>query len=62
GEQNVQESFDLTYNDQFKYFDSKQDDLRLIQTSESSYYWMNEGEILDLIRNKTKFMDITDYR
>ncbi|CAG8631426.1 291_t:CDS:2, partial [Acaulospora morrowiae] len=62
GEQNVQQSFDLTYDDQFQYFESIQDDLRLIQTSESSYYWMTEGEILDLIRNKTKFMDITDYR
>ncbi|CAG8602712.1 15124_t:CDS:2 [Acaulospora colombiana] len=60
GEQDAQ-TFDLTYDSQFQAYASPQDDLRLIQISETEYRWLTEGQILDLIREKVKFMDITDY-
>ncbi|CAG8528153.1 9523_t:CDS:2 [Ambispora gerdemannii] len=40
-----------------------EDELRLIQLSEDEpAEWMTVGEIMDLYRKKTKFMDITDHQ
>jgi len=58
----VQDSIDLTFNPEFQLSNLQNEEKRLIQTSSSTAEWMTEEQVLGLIRNKIKFMDITDYR
>ncbi|CAG8551449.1 21336_t:CDS:2, partial [Gigaspora rosea] len=58
----IQDSIDLTFNPEFQLSNSQNEEKRLIQTSSSTAEWMTEEQVFGLIRNKIKFMDITDYR
>ncbi|CAG8572778.1 19283_t:CDS:2, partial [Dentiscutata erythropus] len=57
----IQDSIDLTYSSEFQLSNLQNEEKRLIQTSPFKSEWMTEEQVWGLIRNKIKFMDITDY-